>query len=296
MKPSVKSVSKINSNRADYMINEDIRKFSEFLDYYKQKYARPIRDISLPKQTGNPLVSSNYIMLDFDAMCRDANFYPKKDLNRPSTTDAIYYRIPNENNIELSLVEFKTFSFTWEHKLYYNSAVNKVKRRLHRCGQTTESQKGLDMLENIKDKLGNTIEFSLKLKPYDSLFVVLPKLYEEYCNKESIPKSERIDLYYLFKSDLCTIKLFIVGKRYRNDPTKAYNTKLGSTLEKQFKRLDFVNVLSYHPQRLCFENEFDWYANHLQLHEKDNLKSLNYNGTWILSIIQLKSDTPIKYL
>ena len=94
MKPSVKSVSKINLNRADYMINEDILKFAEFLDYYKQKYARPSCDISLPKQTGNPLVSSNYLMLDFDAMCRDANFYPKKELNRPSTTDAIYYRIP----------------------------------------------------------------------------------------------------------------------------------------------------------------------------------------------------------
>ena len=98
---------------------------------------------------------------------RVINFYPKrnkKDLNRPSTTDAIYYRIPNENNIELSLVEFKTFSFTWEHKLYYTSAINKVRKRLNSCGQTIESQKGLDMLNNIKDKLGSRIEFSLRLK------------------------------------------------------------------------------------------------------------------------------------
>lgn len=265
------------------MINEDILKFAEFLDSYKQNYAKPSRDISLPhqksNQTGRPLVSSNYAMLDFDEMCRNANFYPKKDSNRPSTTDAIYYRIPDENNIELFLVEFKTFSFTWEQKRYYNSAVNKVKKRLNKCGQTTDSQKGLDMLENIKDKLGNRIEFSLRLKPYESLFVVLPKLYEEYCDKEGIPESERLNLYDLFRSDLFTIKLFVVGKRYGNDPTKAYNTKLGNTLEKQFKRLDLVNVLSYHPQRLCFENEFDFYANQLQLHEKDNLKSLNYDGT-----------------
>ena len=134
------------------------------------------------------------------------------------------------------------------------------------------------MLENIKNKPGNSIEFSLKLKPYDSLFVVLPKLYEEYCDEKNIPETERINLYNLFKSDLCTIKLFIVGKRHGNDLTKAYNTKLGSSLEKQFKRLDFVNVLTYHPQRLCFENEFDSYANQLKLHETDNLKSLNYNG------------------
>ena len=266
------------------MINEDIVKFAEFLDHYKQKYAKPSCDISLPhqknNQTGKPLVSSNYIMLDFDAMCRDANFYPKgSNFNRPATTDAIYYRIPNKNNIELSLVEFKTFSFTWEHKRYYNSALNKVRTRLKNCGHTSDSQKGLNMLENIKDKLGNAIEFSLKLKPYDSLFVVLPKLYEEYCNEKSIPETERINLFDFFKSDLCTIKLFIVGKRHGNDPTKAYNTKLGSSLEKQFKRLDLVNVLTYHPQRLCFENEFDLYTNQLKLHETNNLKSLNYNGT-----------------
>lgn len=55
------------------MINEDIQKFAEFLDYYKRKYARLSCDISLPDQKSNqsatPLVSSNYIMLDFDAMC-----------------------------------------------------------------------------------------------------------------------------------------------------------------------------------------------------------------------------------
>ena len=265
------------------MINEDILKFAEFLDYYKQKYAKPSCDISLPhqknNQTGKPLVSSNYIMLDFDAMCRDANFYPKgSNFNRPATTDAIYYRIPHKNNIELSLVEFKTFNFTWEHKLYYNSAVKKVRNRLKNCGHTSDSQKGINMLENIKDKLGNAIEFSLKLKPYDSLFVVLPKLYEEYCDEKSIPETERINLFDFFKSNLCTIKLFIVGKRHGNDPTKAYSTKLGSSLEKQFKRLDFVNVLTYHPQRLCFENEFDLYTNQLKLHETDNLKSLNYKG------------------
>lgn len=36
----------------------------------------------------------------------------------------------------------------------------------------------------IRDIYGNTIEFSLRLKPYESLFVVLPKLYDEYCQKK----------------------------------------------------------------------------------------------------------------
>ena len=69
-----------------------------------------------------------------------------------------------------------------------------------------------------------------------------------------------------------------MGKQYPNDTTRAYNGKLGNTLEKQYKRLDFVNVLKQHPQRLCFEREFDTYANKLRLDEHENLISLNYTG------------------
>ena len=75
-----------------------------------------------------------------------------------------------------------------------------------------------------------------------------------YCKEKNIVECDKIDLYNLFKSDLCIIKLCIVGKKYPNDSTRAYLGKLGNSLEKQYKRLDFVNVLIQHPQRLCFEN------------------------------------------
>lgn len=260
------------------MINEDILRFSEFLDSYKENYAKPSSEISRPHSKNKsqaPLVSSDCIMLDFDAMCRDAKFYPKEnwsECNRPSTTDAIYYRIQNPDNLELSLVEFKTFYFTLNQEKYYDMALNKIRK----SNLTQESQKGLEMLEKVQKKLGNTVEFSLRIKPYETLFVVLPKLYEEYCRENNISEKDKINLYDFFKSDLCTIKLFIVGKRFHNNLTKAYNTKLGSSLEKQYRRLDFVNVLCQHPQRLCFENEFDYYANQLKSHEQENLKSLNY--------------------
>ena len=271
------------------MINEDILKFSEFLDYYKQDYAKPSWEISLPNPDDEdfneneeqiPIVTSDYIMLDFDSMCKDADFYPKENLeecNRPSTVDGLYYRILDENKLELFLVEFKTFYFTWDNKLYYNNALKKIKE-LRNCNPSFKFQKGIGMLEKIEQKLGNSIENSLKLKPYESLFVVLPKIYDEYCEEKNIPESDKINLYNLFKSNLFTIKLFIVGKQYPNDTTRAYNGKLGNTLEKQYKRLDFVNVLKQHPQRLCFEREFDSYANKLRLDEHENLKSLNYTG------------------
>lgn len=64
----------------------DLIKFSDFLDYFREDYGRPSSEISMPKPDENdltdelliPLVTSDYIMLDFDSMCKDANFYPKK--------------------------------------------------------------------------------------------------------------------------------------------------------------------------------------------------------------------------
>jgi len=194
--------------------------------------------------------------------------------NQPATADAIYYRVINEDNLELSLVEFKNFNFNWDMKKDYNASVQKVKKRLMECGLNKSSKKGLMRLESIKRTYGSTIEFSLKLKPYESLFVVLPKLYEEYCREKNIDME--LNFYNFFQSDLCTIKFFVVGKRPVNDLTRAYNGKLGNLLEKQYRRLDFVNILTPHPQRLCFEGEFDEYTRNLKVHEKDNLKSLNY--------------------
>ena len=117
------------------MINNNISKFAEFLDYYKENYVKSSREISIPHpddedNIGNkeltPLVTSDYPMLDFDSMCRDANFYPKRNLkecNRPSTVDGLYYRILDKNELELYLVEFKTFYFTWNNEKYFNSAM-----------------------------------------------------------------------------------------------------------------------------------------------------------------------------
>lgn len=265
----------------------DLIKFSDFLDYFREDYGRPSSEISMPKPDENdltdelliPLVTSDYIMLDFDSMCKDANFYPKKnkrECNRPSTIDALYYRFLNEDKLELSLVEFKSFDFSWDKDRDYNASLNKVLNKLKEIELDDYTQKGVDRLNSIRDIYDNTIEFSLRLKPYESLFVVLPKLYDEYCQKKNIPLDEKIDLYTLFKGDSCIIKLFIVGKR-NNDLNKAYLGKLGGLLEKQYQRLDYVNVLTPHDHRECFAWEFDLITKLLDICDKneDTIKSLN---------------------
>lgn len=265
----------------------DLIKFSDFLDYFRQDYGKPSSVISMPKPDENdltddiliPLVTSNFIMLDFDSMCKDADFYPKKnkiECNRPSTVDALYYRFLNVNKLELFLVEFKSFDFNWDKDRDYNASLNKVLRKLNEIELDDYTQKGIDRLNSIRDSYGNTIEFSLRLKPYESLFVVLPKLYDEYCKKNNISLDEKLDLYNLFKGDSCIIKLFILGKTNK-DLNKAYLGKLGGLLEKQYRRLDYVNVLSPHDHRECFAWEFDFIANLLDTCDKneDTIKSLN---------------------
>lgn len=271
-------------------VNSDILKFSKFLDYYKPKYCKTSSEISIPKPDDSgiyeedeeliPLVKSDFIMLDFDSICDDANFYPKrpkKFLNEPSTVDALYYRIIDENKIEFFLVEFKSFYFDWNSVGDYKSSVDKIFKNIIYCDINDELITGINRLNSIKNIFGSTIEFSLRLKPYESLFVVLPKIYEEYCSSNSIPMNERIELYDFFKSDLCDIKLIIVGKKTDNT-TKDYLGILANVLNKQYRRLDFVNVLIPHKNRLCLNDDFDKLTVDLQKDETKTIKSLNYCG------------------
>lgn len=270
------------------MLNENIVKFSEFLDFYKECYAKPSFEISMPKPDETrfyddddnelkPLVDSDFIMLDFDSMCDDANFYPKEpkeDINEPSTVDALYYRIKNDIKIEFFLVEFKRFYFDWNTVGDYCASLKKIKRNVLYEEYNPDLRSGLTRLKKIKNNLGNTIEFSLRLKPFESLFVVLPKLYEEYCSIKNIPFNQRIDLYDFFKSEFCDVYLIVVGDEtgnlYRDN-----NKTLGSTLKKQYERLSFVNILSH---ELFLTNQFEDFAKTLKEDEHKTIKSLNNNG------------------
>ena len=56
----------------------------------------------------------------------------------------------------------------------------------------------------------------LKLKPLESVFVVLPKIYEEYCKENDIKEEDRVkDISYFLRNDLYT-ELIIVGKNFKN--------------------------------------------------------------------------------
>ena len=274
------------------MISDDILKFSEFLDFYNERYSKSSSEISMPKPDEEmfykddetelvPLVTSDFPMLDFDAMCDDADFYPKRpksEINEPSTVDALYYRIISDEKIEFFLVEFKSFYFDWNTVGDYCASLNKVSDNVLDAYDFSEYNFGLNRLKKIKKNLGNTIEFSLRLKPFESLFIVLPKLYEEYCKIKEIPFNEQINLFDFFKSDLCDIQLIVVGKSTGHS-SRGNIKKLGSVLDKQYERLSFVDILS-RKRRLYLTNHFDDLTVTLKEDESKTIKSLNYDGSY----------------
>lgn len=269
-------------------VNENILKFSKFLDSYKDNYGKKSSEISIPDPNNEddnyvdkyiPLVSSDYIMLDFDSICKDADFYPKsnkKKCNRPSTVDALYYRIINESKIQLFLVEFKSFYYEWDSYGDYVSSLMKIICNIPGDNINDMYTLGINRLNSIRKTFGNTIEFSLRLKPYESLFVVLPKIYDEYCYENNIAENDKLNLNDFFKSNFCDVILFIVGKS-SDDSSKDNLGKLGNTLNKQYKRLEFVNVLSTH--KLFVESDFDDTAEVFKEDEMKTIKSLNNPGS-----------------
>ena len=60
-----------------------------------------------------------------------------------------------------------------------------------------------------------------------------------------------------------------------NNPSKDYLEILGSNFKKQYGRLDFVNILTVHNKRLCFNNVYEELTSCLKKDEPKTIKSLN---------------------
>ena len=91
----------------------------------------------------------------------------------PKTTDALYCKKGENGNLILHIIEFKfvnpknplkkiDFFINEQDDYYDNKFVNGLKKV-------------------IKNNFVGRIENSLQLKPYEAIFIVLPELYDEYC-------------------------------------------------------------------------------------------------------------------
>lgn len=110
--------------------------------------------------------------------------------NRPRTADALWYREDGDNLI-LYLIEFKFHNLDDpDPKETLVDFVEKIydDRKHYKCLGEDEKAK----LYKVKQYYGDDVNHALVLKPLESIKVVIPKLYEEYCNEN--PDVERMDI------------------------------------------------------------------------------------------------------
>ena len=124
-------------------------------------------------------------MFNFDNICE--NIYTKSNgrrKNLPASADGIYFIIGRENNV-LYFIEFKNASL---HSVDYKKELTSVKNLLsNNCCYYQQdfcpiNYRSLNTLDNAESYYEDQRICKLKLKTTESLFFVLPKLFEHYKN------------------------------------------------------------------------------------------------------------------
>ena len=164
------------------MSNED---FVDFIESYRNpKYFDTLENISWPrlpngKKNPNkpPLIENSLKMFSLDDICKDCNKF--EDNNRPTTTDALWYKIDEKDNFFLYFIEFK-----WHN-------LNTIKDQEILKKTFLSLERGTKITNDMKDKfqklnqsyIDGDVALKLRLKPFESIFIVLPMLYQEYSEK-----------------------------------------------------------------------------------------------------------------
>ena len=231
--------------------NDDFMKFLESFreEIYTDKYFREhnlfdeITEISR-KDGGKrePLIERKFKMFSLDDMCHACNLLKR---NTPKTTDALFYRKNDDGTLSLYLIEFKFHNLdNPDLKNTFESIVDDIYPdydRKYRC--ISEDYK--KQLNKIKKYYGDDVEHSLILKPIESINIVIPALYEEYCMKEE--KTIKDIKTYLNNVEK---RVFIFVSDYSPEGKNNYSKNKGETsadkVNQYYERLKQGNLIDYY--------------------------------------------------
>lgn len=198
--------------------------FLRFLNYLKNyqcneyPYYESITNISSDKNYSS-LVKSNQLMLNFENIRN--NVFSNQKI-KPSTVDGLYFNFDKKHSVlSLYFVEFKGTDLS--NKLFNDLFDKKIANIIdEQCDSPVDSCPINDLnkktLKKVSDLYTNKISTNLKLKPFESLFVVFPKICEEYAKNNHLDFS--IGDYYSFILTHINCHIIIVyksGKNYIND-------------------------------------------------------------------------------
>lgn len=175
-------------------------------------------------EQADSLIENKFEMYALDWICKDCQ---NMKGNTPSTTDAIFCKEQPDGKLLLHLIEFKFLSKTpYGDKLeFIDDEVMEKNRKAH------FSKQFFTYLNDIKKDFKDNIEFTLRLKPFETIFIVLPKLYENYCKEEG--KTKKDIRLYLNNID---IKYWVfLGNKSDNETNVQ---AMANTLRKPYLRLE----------------------------------------------------------
>ncbi len=157
------------------------------------------------------LITNNFPMLGLDWMVKASPRWrdlskqcqrnPRKCEHRfPKTVDALFCKKSNKGNLELHIIEFKfipdesnkdklekLFEYIVEK---HNNYVLKKDKNPNSKEKKCFDEKFVNDFKKVREYYFDKLENSLQLKPYETIFIALPGLYEEYCKEEKIEKKD----------------------------------------------------------------------------------------------------------
>lgn len=167
-------------------------------------------------ESKDSLIIDDNCIFDLDNMCWNSHLKDNGSVkgNRPSSVDGLYFV-----NGRLYLIEFKG---TYNYTLNFEEIMDK-------CIEKVDDEALAGALESIKNRYDDEILCNLKIKPSDSLFLTLPKIYRYYCEKTSLEYNKEEFLSWLLK---VRKRLYVV---FLND---AYDSERNESKSYKYLRMD----------------------------------------------------------
>ena len=216
----------------------------EFKDFIKShdKFYKDITEISM-SDFGESLIENDFKMYSLDEMCWDCELLEE---NTPKTTDALWFKESLDGKITLYIIEFKFHNFNNPNakdmlEIMAKDVNDSELEDKYKC----LSDKFKNNLRKIKNYYGDEVEFSLILKPIESLSIVIPTLYEQYCIDKGIPQKDiRSFLDNIEKRLIVFVSHYDDNKKHNKSKQRVQTMDVG--VENNYRRLEKGNIIDYH--------------------------------------------------
>lgn len=227
----------------------------EFIKFIKshEKFYKDITEISM-SDFDEPLIVNDFKMYSLDEMCWDCELLEE---NTPKTTDALMFKESLDGKLTLYIVEFKFHNFNDPNardmlEIMANDVNDSTMEDKYKC----LSYKFKKNLHKIKNYYGDEVEFSLILKPVETLSVVIPTLYEQYCIDNDIPQKDIRKFLENIEKKLIVFVSHYDDKNRRNRSKQRIQT-MDVGLERNYFRLEKGKIIDYHKIYPSFK--FDYF-------------------------------------